>query len=307
MGDSTRFRRGSHQGRRKSAFTLIEVLVVVAIIALLIAILLPSLAKARELARRTVCSTRLHNMGVSVHSYSQANKGKIIQCRSGTYTSPVDPSVTYGPIVQVAIDPRLIAPASATSSTPGSQLVDWWAAGKKYQLDRDLWECPNREGTFLYEGSPTLAEQGYDAATLRSKGYRVADNGADYDQWIIGYQYLGGIRQWDNLYGRFKSASPLDANAKPSWALAADSVLKVDTYWGGGRDAAFGKMPPHVDAGGRPAGGNVLTFDGAATWIVFPKMKFIHSWAVTTRECYWWQADMGDFGLFLAKRKAQGL
>lgn len=57
-----------------SGFTLIEVLVVVAIIALLVAILLPSLSKARQQARNTVCAANLKSIGHAVLFYTQAQK-----------------------------------------------------------------------------------------------------------------------------------------------------------------------------------------------------------------------------------------
>jgi len=61
----------SRKGR--SGFTLIELLVVVAIIALLISILLPSLARARELAKRTTCAANMSGMGKGLHTYSNDN------------------------------------------------------------------------------------------------------------------------------------------------------------------------------------------------------------------------------------------
>lgn len=55
--------------RHHRGFTLIEVLVVVAIIALLVAILLPSLARAREQARMTLCQANLKQIMSGVQLY----------------------------------------------------------------------------------------------------------------------------------------------------------------------------------------------------------------------------------------------
>src|SRR5437868_12867191 len=55
--------------RTSRAFTLIEILVVVAIIALLISILLPSLAAAKAQSRRAACSANEHQMGLAITMY----------------------------------------------------------------------------------------------------------------------------------------------------------------------------------------------------------------------------------------------
>src|SRR5437867_13167694 len=61
------------RGSRGRAFTLIEVLVVVAIIALLITVLLPSLKNARERARTVTCSVNMRTCHQALILYGQAN------------------------------------------------------------------------------------------------------------------------------------------------------------------------------------------------------------------------------------------
>lgn len=57
------------------AFTLVELLVVIAVIAILAAILFPVFAFARRSARRTVCASNLRQTGIAFTLYQQDNDG----------------------------------------------------------------------------------------------------------------------------------------------------------------------------------------------------------------------------------------
>jgi len=63
---------------QQKGFTLIELLVVIAIIALLLALLMPALDKARELARRSVCTAHLRDLVIAWQIYADDNEGKIV-------------------------------------------------------------------------------------------------------------------------------------------------------------------------------------------------------------------------------------
>ena len=163
-----------------------------------------------------------------------------------------------GKAVQIALDP----PEREAAATVGLAIRTNSAASS-------IWTCPTRPGFPTYE--------------------------ADISQWIIGYQYFGGIETWLNPAGSFPSRSPVKSStAQPGWILAADAVMRIDGKWGSGRDSAFKGMPGHKN-GRLPAGGNQLAMDGSAAWVKIDKMLFIHSWdAGGTRDAYFYQEDLGE-------------
>lgn len=71
-------------GRKRSGFTLVELLVVIGIIALLIAMLLPALNKARESARAVMCLNNMKQLATATIMFTNDHKGLMPANGTGT-------------------------------------------------------------------------------------------------------------------------------------------------------------------------------------------------------------------------------
>ncbi|MBA4148357.1 MAG: type II secretion system protein [Verrucomicrobia bacterium] len=131
-----------------------------------------------------------------------------------------------------------------------------------------IWTCSNRPGFPQYEEA--------------------------FTQWVIGYQYFGGVTNWSNPIDKFPGQSPVrTASARPGMVLAADTTMKVAGSWGGGRATAYEGMPSHKrGSANAPEGGNNLFMDGSARWIKIDKLYFFHSWNNGTVHAYMGQEDI---------------
>lgn len=137
-----------------------------------------------------------------------------------------------------------------------------------------IWCCPNRPG------------------------FPKFDPG--YGQFLIGYQYYGGITNWMNGSGSGPSASPVKTVlSKPGWMLAADLVAQPDgVHWNNPADSSgWSRLPAHTDGPNVPSGGNELFIDGSGRWIkTRGVMMFLNTWAAdASRRLFFYQDDLGPY------------
>ena len=87
----------------KRAFTLVEMLVVIAIITLLASLLLPAVARTKETGRSAACLSNLHQIGIALQLYVQDDQNHL----PVMFDKSVDSIGTNRPTIDVVLAAQL--------------------------------------------------------------------------------------------------------------------------------------------------------------------------------------------------------
>jgi prepilin-type N-terminal cleavage/methylation domain-containing protein len=124
------------------AFTLIEMLVVIAILGVLAALLLPALSHAKARARNTACVSQLHQLGIATRMYADDNNN-LLPTAELLPSLPVDPSAPR-PRIGDVLGPVLGRSNSNTNDSgnvfkcPADNVGRYLAEGSSYQWNTAL-------------------------------------------------------------------------------------------------------------------------------------------------------------------------
>ena len=180
MRSGTSVHRERVTGRAGRGFTLIELLVVIAIIALLVSILVPSLSRAREMARQVSCKSQMNSYGKSIALYLAL---------SDTYPhfgspdidvldaagNPLDPNLTSGwPKFYAVLE---MSDISGTNNTNVGVQAYLWAPSEVW--DKAL--CPSMDAPAIWDSSRIAFQAGAGSMSAIGKAW--------YHPGTIGYQW----------------------------------------------------------------------------------------------------------------------
>lgn len=221
----------------QKAFTLIEILIVIAIISILAAILFPVFARARENARRSSCMSNLKQIGLGMMMYTQDHDERFPPTIPGTwrkrpedYIVNTDKSMPSGHF--------LINDQGASPQT--KNFVTWMDLIFPYVKNVQVFKCPS------HKASDTNPSYGYNTS-LNTKP------GTDGVGPAVGLSLAAINRPAEIVMN-------LDYPNLSGFSASANSYCDPSGGWRNPSNINYKSMWPHLE------GGNVSFTDGHVKW-----------------------------------------
>ncbi|MBN1816967.1 MAG: type II secretion system protein [Sedimentisphaerales bacterium] len=173
----------------RKAFTLIELVVVVAILALMLAVLTPSLSRAKQQAKIVAVNSDLYQIGLSLEMYMNEHDGRHPptrqDCSMGWEDHQLPPELVEGGYL----------PAPSRESGMSVRMQDrfhpkntykYWSVGPLYQNGRYMPYIKASlyvpKGFPAGEGQPQQ-DQVFDDPAVSPVTWVIYSQGPDYDEW----------------------------------------------------------------------------------------------------------------------------
>jgi type II secretory pathway pseudopilin PulG len=262
----------SIRGTTSSAFTSLELLVVIAMLAILAAILLPAVASTKEKNIRIVCTNNEKQLYTSLHIYSDDNGDALpLLQNAGSWPWDIPTPVTTAMLKNGCTKKTFYCPSTAPRFTDQE---DWAAANSLWNYSGGIFNIAGY--AFSFGGSSSKVALQYQNLIIRSEIHTGTP-----------------VPFADNPGTRELLADVILSTGNNLPASASDNFTSI---YGGFTQNGVGypHLSAHLRTAGLPAGGNIAFKDGHVQWRKFDASNASAA-ANTTKErtgsnspYFWW-------------------